>query len=248
MKLDLDANGNAVLENGMPVYVYDDGTKKPFDASKAVTTISRLNGEAKGHRERAEAAEALAKKFEGLEDPEAARQAVETVKSLDGKTKAEIDKVRKELAATYGPQIEAAKTEAANAKAALHKAVVGGAIAQSKFLEKTVWTADVAEAMYGKDISVDEKGRFVGKDASGAVVYSRTNHGEPADVDEFLQIRVESHPRKDSILKADQKGGSGAQPGAGGAGGTKQMTVSAFDALSPKDKAARMSEGYVLTE
>jgi hypothetical protein len=247
MKLELDANGNAVLENGMPVYVYDDGSKKPFDASKAVTTITRLNGEAKGHRERAEAAETLAKRFEGLEDPESARQAIETVKGLDGKTKAEIDKVRKEIAATYTPQIEAAKAEAASAKAALHKAVVGGAIAQSKFLEKTVWTADVAEAMYGKDISVDEKGRFVGKDAHGAVVYSRTNHGEPADVDEFLQIRIDAHPRKEHILKADQKGGSGASPGAGGGKSTKQMPESDFNALSPKDQAARMAEGYALT-
>lgn len=247
MKLKLDANGHVVVVDGKPVYEYADGTEKPFDAVQAVEKIGTLNKEAKGHRERAEAAEGIAKKFEGLEDPEAARQAVETVKSLDGKTKAEIDKVRKELAATYGPQIEAAKTEAASAKAALHKAVVGGAIAQSKFLEKTVWTADVAEAMYGKDISVDEKGRFVGKDASGAVVYSRTNHGEPADVDEFLQIRVEAHPRKDSILKADQKGGTGAQPGTTGGKATKQMPESEFNALSPKDQAARMQEGYVLT-
>jgi len=248
MKLKLDANGNAVVDNGMPVYVYDDGSEKPFDASKAVTTISRLNGEAKGHRERAEKAEEAAKKFEGLDDPETARQAIETVKGLDGKTKAEIDKVRKEIAASYQPQIDAAKQETAAAKAALHQAVVGGAFARSKFIqERTILPPDIAEATFGKDVSVDEKGRLIFKDASGAVIYSRTNHGEPADFEEAIEVRIGSYERKDSILKADQKGGTGAQPGTSGKTATKQMPEAEFDKLSPKDQAARMAEGYVLT-
>jgi len=35
-----------------------------------LATITKLNGEAKGHRERAEAAEAKFKPFEGIEDPQ----------------------------------------------------------------------------------------------------------------------------------------------------------------------------------
>ena len=31
MKLKLDVNGNVVVENGMPVYVHDDGKEIPFD-------------------------------------------------------------------------------------------------------------------------------------------------------------------------------------------------------------------------
>ncbi len=57
MKLKLDENGHVVVSDGKPVYVHDDGKEVAFDAVGTVATISRLNGEAKSHRERAEAAE-----------------------------------------------------------------------------------------------------------------------------------------------------------------------------------------------
>ena len=57
MKLKLDDKGSAVLQDGKPVYVLDDGREVPHDAAGTVATISRLNGEAKSHREAKEAAE-----------------------------------------------------------------------------------------------------------------------------------------------------------------------------------------------
>ena len=51
MKLKLDENGHVVVENGMPVYVHEDGKEIPFDANKATVKIAELNGEAKQHRE-----------------------------------------------------------------------------------------------------------------------------------------------------------------------------------------------------
>ena len=51
LNLKLDANGNVVVENGMPVYIHDDGKEIPFDAVAAMTKITSLNGEAKTHRE-----------------------------------------------------------------------------------------------------------------------------------------------------------------------------------------------------
>ncbi|MGU2278523.1 hypothetical protein ACSEOP_16650 [Pseudomonas aeruginosa] len=82
MKLKLDENGNAVLQDGKPIYVHEDGKEAPFDAAAAVAKISALNREAQGHREAKEAAEARAKLFEGIDDPEAAVKALETVKNL----------------------------------------------------------------------------------------------------------------------------------------------------------------------
>ena len=35
MKLKLDANGNVVVENGMPVYIHDDGKEIPFEIGRA---------------------------------------------------------------------------------------------------------------------------------------------------------------------------------------------------------------------
>lgn len=74
MKLKLDENGNAVLQDGKPVYVHDDGKEVAFDAPGTVATITRLNSEAKGHRERAENAEKAVKAFEGIDDPAAAKK------------------------------------------------------------------------------------------------------------------------------------------------------------------------------
>lgn len=85
MKLKLDENGHVVVSDGKPVYINDEGKEIAFDVAGTVATISRLNGEAKSHRERAETAEGALKAFEGIQDPKAALQALETIKNLDAK-------------------------------------------------------------------------------------------------------------------------------------------------------------------
>jgi hypothetical protein len=82
MKLKLDDKGAVVVQDGKPVYVLPDGREIAHDAEATVATISRLNGEAKSHREAKEAAEAKLKPFEGIDDPEAARAALNTVKNI----------------------------------------------------------------------------------------------------------------------------------------------------------------------
>ena len=72
MKLKLDDKGSVVVQDGKPVYVADDGKEVVFDYPATLQTISRLNGEAKSHRERAEAAEAKYRPFEGIKDAEKA--------------------------------------------------------------------------------------------------------------------------------------------------------------------------------
>ena len=83
MKLKLDDAGHVVVQDGKPVYVYEDGKESPFDAAATLQTISRLNSEAKSHRERAEVAEKSLKAFSGITDPAAAIRALETVSNLD---------------------------------------------------------------------------------------------------------------------------------------------------------------------
>jgi len=99
VKLKLDDAGAVVLADGKPIYIHDDGKELPFDAAATISTISRLNGEAKGHREAKERAESALKAFEGLDDPVAARKAVEIVANLDAKKlvdAGEIEKVKAE--------------------------------------------------------------------------------------------------------------------------------------------------------
>src|SRR5690606_6729424 len=74
--LEVDGKTYAEVQDGKPVYVEDDGKEVAFDAPGTRNTISRLNAEAKSHREAKEAAEKALKGFEGIEDPAAAIKAL----------------------------------------------------------------------------------------------------------------------------------------------------------------------------
>lgn len=52
MQLKTDENGNVVVQDGKPVYMYDDGQEIAFDAMQNMAKISQLNAEAKQHREK----------------------------------------------------------------------------------------------------------------------------------------------------------------------------------------------------
>ena len=137
MKLKLDANGNVVLQDGKPVYVHDDGKEVAFDAPSTVQTISRLNAEAKSHRERAEAAETKLKPLEGITDPVAAMKALETVKNLDDKKlvdAGEVEKVKLEAIKAVRAEFDPIVKERDTLKGELYGEKIGGSFARSKVI------------------------------------------------------------------------------------------------------------------
>jgi hypothetical protein len=69
MKLKLDEAGHVVVQDGKLVFTDDTGKDIAVDYPYTVATISRLNAEAKGHREAKEAAEEKLNAFEGISDP-----------------------------------------------------------------------------------------------------------------------------------------------------------------------------------
>src|SRR3977135_2396170 len=109
MKLKLDDKGAVVVQDDKPVYIADDGKEIVFDYPATLATISRLNGEAKGHRERAEAAEAKAKTFEGIEDPAKALEALNIVENLDRKKlidAGKVDEIKAEAKKAFDEQLK----------------------------------------------------------------------------------------------------------------------------------------------
>lgn len=56
MKLKLDADGHVVVENSLPVYIFDDDKEIPFDVAKGTAKITVLNVEANQHCEAKEQA------------------------------------------------------------------------------------------------------------------------------------------------------------------------------------------------
>lgn len=224
MKLKLDDQGHAVLQDGKPVYVKDDGTDVAFDALGTTQTITRLNAEAKSHRERAETAEKSLKGFEGIADPAKALEALQLMANLDAKKlvdAGEIDKVKAEIGKAFQAQLDTAIGQAAKLEQQLYAEMIGGSFARSQYAqEKLAIPPDLVQAYFGKAFSIEE-GKVVAKDANGNKLYSAANPGELAGFDEALGILVNQYPGKDHILKGTGASGGGAS-GSGGGGGKPQ--------------------------
>lgn len=239
MKLKLDDNGNAVLENGNPVYVHDDGKEAAFDAAGTVATIARLNGEAKSHRERAEAAEKAAKAYEGIDDPVAARKALETIKNIDAKQlvdAGEIDKVKAEIAESFSAKLTAAQEKLQAYEGELYAEKIGGAFTRSQYAkDRLAIPADFVQARFGEAFKIED-GQVVAYDANGGKIYSRERPGELATFDEALEVLVDAYPQKDSILRADNSGGMGSHTSAGA--GRPGSTRGDFGGTREERKAA----------
>ena len=252
MKLKLTPEGHAVVQDGKPVYVHDDGKEVAFDAPGTVATISRLNGEAKGHRERAEAAEAKLKPFEAITDPAAAVKALGVVKNLDEKRLVDAGERDKAIAEAvkateerYAPFVKKAE----ELEGSLYAEKIGGAFARSKFIaEKVAVPADLLQASFGSRFKIEE-GRVVAYGADGNKVYSKSSPGNPADFEEALEIIVDQYPHKTSILKGSGASGSGASGSNQGVGGKRTITRGQFEAMDPTAKAAAARDANtVITE
>lgn len=239
MKLKLvEVNGQqyAAVQDGRPVYVYDGGKEVAYDAPATVAIISRLNAEAKTHREAKEAAEAKLKDFDGL-DPAKARDAITKVQKIDDKQLLDAGKVEEVKAAAvkaiedkYKPILE----ERDGLQRALHNEMIGGSFARSKFIaEKVAVPTDLIQSAFGNRFRIEE-GKIVATDGDGKKVYSRSRPGEIADFEEALELLVEAYPNKDHILKGSGARGGGAKGGNGGGGaGDKTMSRAEFQKLDP---------------
>jgi hypothetical protein len=254
LKLKLDAAGHVVVQDGKPVYIDDKDNKEiAFDADHSVSTIARLNGEARGHREAKEAAEAKLKPFEKITDPAAALKALDTVKNLDDKKlvdAGEVERVKSEairaVEEKYAPTVSKVK----ELESQLYGEKIGGAFARSPLLvgEKAIVNipADLVQARFGTHFTIKD-GKVVATDAHGNQIYSRTKPGELADFDEALETLINAYPQKDSILKGAGGSGSGASTSGGGSGGQKSMSRATFEQLSPEARAAEVKGGTLIT-
>lgn len=219
MKLKLDEQGHAVLQDGNPIYVHDDGKEIPFDAAQAFQKIKDLGKENKDWRLKFEQADKALKAFEGIEDPEVARKAVETVKNLDQKKlidAGEVEKLKAEVQKAMAAKLEEKDKELAAKDAVLQRELIGGRFARSSYIkEKLIIPTDMVEAKFGNHFKIVD-GKVLAYDAQGNQVYSKEKPGEAAEFDEAIAFLVETYPNRDSILKGSSAAGSGMQQNKGG--------------------------------
>lgn len=247
----IDGKTYAEIDGDKPIYTDDTGKDVAFDAPGTVATISRLNGEAKGHREAKEAAEAKLKTFEGV-DPAAARDAMDKLSKIDAKKLVEAGDMDAAIAAAIKPyteKLQAADSTIAELNGTLQKSLIGNGFSQSKFAAEKLTPAgvDLLRTMFADRMKV-ENGQVVGYDANGQKLYSKSRPGELASFDEVVETLVDTYPHKDHILKG-VGGGSGAQHNnGGGSGGGKSKSLEEFNAMSPRDRAQFMAKGGAVAD
>lgn len=258
MKLKLDEAGHAVLKEGNPVYVNSEGKDVAIDVAATVATISRLNGEAKGHRERAEGVEAKLRTFELITDVPAAIKALEIVEKLDTKKlldAGEVDRVRAEAKTAFEDKARAIEEKYkpivkknAQLEAALVAEKVGGSFSRSKFIaEKMAIPADLVQSKFGGSFRL-EGDKVIAYGQDDKQIFSRANPGEVAGFDEALEILVDAYPYRDNILKGTGASGGGANGGGGGTNGGKRLARTSFEALAPDARMAHIKAGGIVTD
>lgn len=260
MKLKLDEQGNPILDNGLPVFVSEEGKDVPVDVPRLFADIKRLNGESAGRRKEIEVLNEKLAAFQGIEDPEAARKALETVANLDDKElldAKQVETLKANISQAYENKLTQAR-QAYEAKLAemdktsrekdgkIRRLLIKGAFDSSKFLaEKTVLPPDVAFEYFGRHFEVLEVGgemKAVAK-LNGEVIPSLANPGEPALPEEAIEALIDKYPFRDRILKSSGAQGMGTPPGGGGSGNDKTLTRKQFDNLSAQARMEHVKAG-----
>lgn len=226
MKLKTDENGNAVITDGKPVYVHDDGTEVPFDAPGAMQKITALNKESRDHRLKAKKLEESMGAFEGIEDlatwRKDAEKALETMASLDENNLVEAGKVeslKKQLVEGFDAERSQLTGTIGEYEKELYQLLVSSRFAASPLLaEQTILPPDIAETYFGRHFKVEKHNGtrrvvgYIGEDP----IYSRTKPGELADFDEAIAVVLDQYPHKNKILKSGSNGTGSPAPGGSG--------------------------------
>jgi hypothetical protein len=255
--VEIDGRKYAELHDDSIVMLDDDGTEVKY----AENVISMLSTEAKGHRKAREAAELKAqdadgklKLFEGIEDPEAARKAIEFQKNVnDGQYIAagKAEEMKAGLTRTFdekyaanikanAQRVKDLEEKLADVSGRYDQEVVSNAFANSKYIrEKTAVPLKMLLKTFESQFK-NEGGKVIAKHADGQPIMAAT--GEEAPFEEAIQRIIEAFPDKDMILKGANNSGSGARGsnGAGGIGG-KTMRMSEYAALPLQQQARLMS-------
>ena len=232
----VNAENQIEVRDGNPVWVNEDGSEGAVQGN----AIARLNAESKQNRERAEKAEAALKPFEGL-DPAAAKDALDKVSKIDGKALIDAGQVD-QLKAQYEARLNEANTkfgeENTSLKTRLENLIRENAFSGSRFVaEELAIPRSAAEAVFGRHFKV-ENDTLVAVDKAGNPIASKKNFGANADLDEALQIILESHPERDQYLKAAGNGGSGAPSNAGRLPSNQRVSRADFDKMLPAQQKA----------
>lgn len=238
MKLKLDENGNAVLQDGKPVYTDEGGKEQAYDLGELHSSIRRLNGEAMERRKENEKLTSSLQAFKKYgDDPEAVAQLVELGRKVkDGKLveNGESEKIRLAAIAEVENKYKPLTKELEDARAALYEERVGSKFGSSEFVRSRVAVPpDMLRAVFGKHFKIED-GNMVAYDSNGHPIYSGSDPSKYASFDEAVERLITTHPHKDRILASTGNAGSGSRGGDGGGAGGRKVSRTEFAAMAPE--------------
>jgi len=187
MELKLDENGVVAIEDGKPIYVHDDGSEIPFDATQAIKKISNLTEEKDRHYKKFQEVSERLELFGEIEpdevmaklksyeeiDIEEAKKAMETVSNLnDGDLvkagqvetlKAEMRKAfqtkENEINNSWNKEMAKVKDLVLTKNSTIYELMVNSRFASSPtILEKTTLPPDIAANYFSKNFKVEGEG------------------------------------------------------------------------------------------
>ena len=231
----LDEDGKIEMKDGNPIYLDGSGREMSVNGD----TISRLNGEAKTHREAKEKAETALQVYEGL-DADKAREAIEKLSKIDAKDlidSGEVDKVKDEITRQFAEKDAEKDARIAELTGKLDSMRVDKVFESSEFVRENIdLPQDMFQAYFRNSFKVEDN-EVVAYDKSGNRLMSQKSVGEYAKPDEALQLLVNTHPQKDRILKADDQSGSGGSNSGGMRGGARSISRADLEKMNPAQQA-----------
>ena len=246
--VEVDGKQYAQLDEQGRVLYDNNGVEFAFDAAQTYGKITDLTKEAEKNRKARDEMQSKIAALDGI-DPDKYQQAIKALEKIDQKQlldAGEVDRIRQEIEKAYQPKLEAAESRAAQLETRYNSEKLAAAFSGSKFItDNLAVPPDMAKATFGDRFKIED-GQMRAYDASGNLIYSRSNPGSPAEFDEAISQIVDSYQYKDRILKASNHQGPGGDQGGGG--GKRIITRAQFDAMNPVDKgktATAIGQGTV---
>lgn len=207
-------------DKGSPVWINDAGEEKGVDYPAMSAGLAKANKEAHERRLALDEAKKELVRWEGIEDPDAARKALETVASLSSQAKDEEARLQERLKPIQEAHaakmvakekaIEDLTRAAAEKDARLERETVKHAFFQSPYVRDKLSSGTLASSLFSSRFALRD-GALVGLEDSGDPIYG--DDGALGSFDHALAKMVEASPDKGLLLKGNDKGGgSGSSP------------------------------------
>ena len=194
MKPVLTENGNIKAgKDGKPIYVGDDGKEFEFDVAGAAGRITELNAESAANRKDAN-------KYKKDADTLTATNAdlQSTVDSIGDDNKVEMEKFKTDTTGAWQKKVDELESSNTTLREDIFDHKVVSQIRNSNLIKTTVLPPAIFVNTFKGQFQQDHSA----KGWDGRTILSKENPSNNASTDEALQVLLDTHPDRDSLLKA----------------------------------------------